>query len=127
VCSIFKLLPDSIGCTRLVIPEEATGSLASSISAVTRCKLVMPTGDAPADAAAAVKAAEGNCTTCSSCAQCQQMLQASVWYSDSVTLQWEGCDGVLAAGGKKYEPTIAALVVNAGNKWELAGFKVEQA
>jgi hypothetical protein len=49
-----------------------------------------------------------------------------VWYSDTVTLQWEGCNGVLDKGGKAYQPTIAAVVVNPGNKWELADFAVKQ-
>jgi hypothetical protein len=118
VRTVFRVLPDSVGCTRLVTPEEATGSLASSVSAVTRCQLTLPSGDAPADAAAAAGAAvEGNCTTCSSCAECEVMQEVDVWYSDTATLQWEGCDGVLHKGVKAYAPTIAAVVVNPGNKW----------
>jgi hypothetical protein len=124
---MFRLLPDSVGCTQLVIPDEAIGSLATSISAVTRCQLATPSGGTPADAAAAAAAAEKNCTTCSSCAACESLQQADVWYSDTVTFQWEGCAGVLAQEGKAYEPMIASMVVNPGNKWELAGFTVEHA
>jgi hypothetical protein len=29
-------------------------------------------------------------------------------------------------GGKAYQPTIAAVVVSPGNKWELAEFTVKQ-
>jgi hypothetical protein len=99
-----------------MIPEEATGSLVSSVSAVTRCQLTLPSGDAPSAAAAAAgEAVKGNCTTCSSCAECKALQVVDVWHSDTVMLQWEGCDAEWWQGIPAHDSSCG------GQSWQQVG------
>jgi hypothetical protein len=92
-------------CVRLSAARE--GSLASGISDVTRCELQLPPGD---EFEAALKSKEVNCKPCRSCNDCNTALNK--WYSDTFTVNWEGCAGVTKAGAKPYEPFTPAMIVS---------------
>lgn len=132
VRTVFKYLPGSQGCSRLVLDTDTLGSTGKSARTISRCQLRFTGAAATAangtDAAAiqaALAAPENSCQECKTCATCPQ--EVGVWYSDTASFDFEGCAGVAARPNEYYIPSKPGVVVNPGNKVLLAGFTVKQA
>jgi len=131
VRTVFKYLPGSQGCSRLLLDSDTLGSYGSAATTITRCQLrITPESAAAAngtDAAAAAIAAtapDAACQVCTRCDSCPQ--EAGVWYSDTATFAYSGCAGVKAQPNEPYVPTKPGVVINPGNKILLAALRVMQ-
>jgi hypothetical protein len=101
VRTVFKFLPGSEGCSRLLLDADTLGSFGRSASPLNRCQLRL-TGPAATAAngtdAAAVQAAlaapDNSCQACARCDSCPQ--EIGVWYSDTASFDYDGCAGLVA-------------------------------
>ncbi|KAL6756572.1 hypothetical protein V8C86DRAFT_2645264 [Haematococcus lacustris] len=117
VRTVFKVL-SAAACSRLL--TDQLGPLATTTSFITRCELELPPGN---EVEASVKSREVNCKPCTTCADCA--LNEGQWYSDTFRTNFGGCKAVLNSASK-YEPAIAAVLMNPGAKVLLTKFEVQE-
>lgn len=135
VRTVFKLLPGSQGCTRLLLDSSTLGSYGRAATTITRCQLRFPplsTDNNGTDAAAIESALAAPDTACQTCNRCEGVgacpSAINVWFSDTASFTSDGCaQGVAARPNDPYTPTKPGIVVNPGNSILLAGFTVKQA
>ncbi|KAG1661459.1 hypothetical protein FOA52_006822 [Chlamydomonas sp. UWO 241] len=101
---------------------------------VQRCELQLPP-HTPADETevadeteieAALSSTEVNCKPCVACDDCPGAVEGA-WYSDTFYATFHGCDAVAKLKGEPYEPFMPSVAINAGAKFLLAKFEVQEA
>lgn len=129
VRTVFKYLPGSKGCSRLLLDSDTLGSFGRAATPITRCQLRFSAEEAAAangtDAAAiqaALTAPDTACEVCRTCSTCSQ--DVGVWYSDSGSFAFGGCPGVAARPNVAYVPTTPGVIINPGNSILLAAISV---
>lgn len=113
---VYKILKPSstsgLKSRRLMKPAEAfSGTLATNVSPARRCELDVPdytarpvTGPKPrSEIDAALRAKEVNCRQAVDFYAFGDFKEGG-WYSDTYTMDWSGCEGLLKPTTSKYNP-----------------------